>query len=164
MESPICKNHQYSPTYYININVRVSEGLSVFSFGIHKNDLISDRKEIFAEAIFLPSDFLETKISYFREIDDIESNYLEVLIRRPWVSKNGLWFAKPYMLLSAGDYHSPDLSLNHFEIGSDFTYRIDSNLFLGANASVISPLEGVSDAYPDSSDELNFGIFARYSF
>ncbi|USI28551.1 hypothetical protein ACD631_19640 [Alteromonas macleodii] len=148
--------HYLSYSYNFNI--------ANFSVGYQKDDPILESEEIFAEAVFQPYENLEAKVSYYHRLDKKSSNFFEFQLRRPWISDDGHWLAKPYALLSMGNYHGSDFSLNHLEVGSDITYRINSKLFLSAHTLLISPLENVKDVGLNSDSKFNIGISVRYIF
>lgn len=134
------------------------------SVGIQKDDPILKEDEAFIEAVFPTDKYFETKFSFFQGIDDRSSKYLELQLSHPWKSANGYWTAKPYALVSAGDYYSDSFTFNHFEIGSDITYRITEHFYLSAYGAVVSPLDNVKDAGFESDTKVNGGLILRYTF
>ncbi|MEZ5489075.1 MAG: hypothetical protein R3F50_02000 [Gammaproteobacteria bacterium] len=148
----------YFLSYSYNFNV-----LNI-SVGFQNNDPILKSKEIFIEAISQVNETLEAKVSYFHRIDHDSSDYIEFQLSRPWVSRAGQWMAKPYALISAGDYYSDGFSFNHFEVGSDITYRLTAHLYLSAYGAVVLPLESVKDAGFESDIKVSGGLVLRYTF
>ncbi|MCP5129149.1 MAG: hypothetical protein H6985_06145 [Pseudomonadales bacterium] len=148
----------YFVSYSYNFNVF---NLSV---GAQRDDPILKRDEAFVEIIVPAKAYVEAKISYFHAIEGKGSDYLDFQVSRPWVLANGQWMAKPYALISAGDYYADDFSFNHFEIGADVTYMLTKNLFLSAYGSLVTPLENVKDAGFESDTKVNGGLILRYTF
>lgn len=148
----------YHLTYSYNFN------LFILSAGIQREDPIEESTELFAEVTIKPIKKIETKISFFNRTDARHSKHIELKLARPIIIQKESWIAKPYTIISAGDYHATGFSFTHLGIGSDITYRLNKNIFLSLFSEIAVPLDNVKKANFNSTAKLNLGVTARYSF